>query len=84
MKSGVVRAMDDLGRIVVPKEIRRLLNVKEGDLFEIIIDEQHRIVLIPCKLQCVACGDTHEEELRQVNGVHLCPECIKKFGGART
>ena len=38
--SGVIRRMDDLGRVVIPKEIRRKLCVKEGDPFEISYDEK--------------------------------------------
>ena len=39
MKStGIVRRIDDLGRIVIPKEIRRQLRVKEGDPFELFLD----------------------------------------------
>lgn len=39
--TGIVRRMDDLGRIVIPKEIRRKIGVKEGDPFEIYITEDH-------------------------------------------
>lgn len=37
--TGIVRRMDDLGRIVIPKEIRRNIGAKEGDPFEIYIGE---------------------------------------------
>lgn len=33
--TGIVRRMDDLGRVVIPKEIRRTLNIREGDALEI-------------------------------------------------
>ena len=40
MKStGIVRRIDDLGRIVIPREIRRTLHIKEGDPFEILVDD---------------------------------------------
>lgn len=39
-ETGVIRRMDDLGRIVIPKEIRRLLNLKEGDALELFLHEQ--------------------------------------------
>lgn len=35
METGIVRQVDDLGRVVIPKEIRRTLNIKEGDPLEI-------------------------------------------------
>ena len=38
VKTGVVRRIDDLGRIVIPKEIRRTLGVHEGDPFEIMLE----------------------------------------------
>ncbi len=37
MKTGIIRRIDDLGRLIVPKEIRRELRIKEGDAFEISI-----------------------------------------------
>jgi len=43
--SGIVRRIDNLGRIVVPKEIRRKMNVREGDPVEIFIDESGKIIL---------------------------------------
>lgn len=38
--TGIVRRIDDLGRVVIPKEIRRTLHIKEGDLLEIYTDER--------------------------------------------
>lgn len=38
MKSGIIRRIDDLGRIAIPKEIRRQVGIQEGDPLEIILD----------------------------------------------
>ena len=38
MKSGIIRRIDDLGRIVIPKEIRKAIGVKEGDPLELCFD----------------------------------------------
>ena len=43
--TGVVRRIDDLGRIVIPKELRRTMRIKEGDSLEIFIDGNERVVL---------------------------------------
>ena len=43
--TGIVRRIDDLGRIVIPKEIRRSMRIYEGDPLEIFFDTDHNIVL---------------------------------------
>ena len=43
--TGIVRRIDDLGRVVVPKEIRRTLKIREGDPLEIYTDHEGEIVL---------------------------------------
>lgn len=43
--TGVVRRIDDLGRVVIPKEIRRTLRIKEGDPLEIFTDKEGKILL---------------------------------------
>ena len=43
--TGVVRRIDDLGRVVIPKEIRRTLRIKEGDPLEIFTDREGEIIL---------------------------------------
>ena len=42
--TGVVRRIDDLGRIVIPKEIRRTLRIKEGDPLEIFTDKEGEVI----------------------------------------
>ncbi len=43
--TGVVRRIDDLGRVVIPKEIRRTLRIKEGDPLEIFTDREGQVIL---------------------------------------
>ena len=43
--TGVVRRIDELGRIVIPKEIRKTLRIREGENLEIFLDDQENIVL---------------------------------------
>lgn len=42
--TGIIRRIDDLGRIVIPKEIRRNMNIREGDPMEIYLDGDNRVV----------------------------------------
>lgn len=41
--TGIVRRIDDLGRVVIPKEIRRTLNIREGDPLEVFVGENGSI-----------------------------------------
>ena len=43
--TGIVRRIDDLGRVVIPKEIRRTLRIKEGTPMEIFTDREGEIIL---------------------------------------
>ena len=43
--TGIVRRIDDLGRVVIPKEIRRTLRIREGDPPQITLTEEHRFIM---------------------------------------
>ncbi|MBO2521102.1 MAG: stage V sporulation protein T [Clostridia bacterium] len=43
--TGIVRRIDDLGRVVIPKEIRRTLRIREGDPLEIFVDREGEVIL---------------------------------------
>lgn len=42
---GIVRRVDDLGRTVIPKDVRKMLDIKEGQPMEILIDNQNNLIL---------------------------------------
>ncbi|MBV8949461.1 MAG: AbrB/MazE/SpoVT family DNA-binding domain-containing protein [Actinobacteria bacterium] len=71
---GMARKVDQLGRIVLPAELRRLFGIREGDLVEIFV-EDNRIVLAKVEEQCVFCGST--TELREYNGKLVCATCVE-------
>jgi transcriptional pleiotropic regulator of transition state genes len=75
---GIVRNTDDLGRITLPIAFRRSLKIDVKDPLDMYIDGQV-ICIKPVKLQCVCCGSNEEEKLVQLNGVHICPSCVKKL-----
>lgn len=78
--TGIVRAVDELGRIVIPKETRRVLNIKEKDSIEFYIDGES-IVLKKYSPGCVFCGNVRDVQIRM--GKKVCGECAadirKKF-----
>ena len=43
--TGIVRRIDDLGRVVIPKEIRRTLRIREGDPSQITLTEEHSFIM---------------------------------------
>lgn len=47
--TGIVRRIDDLGRIVIPKDIRKKLKIEEADAYEIFYDSDNNILLKPLK-----------------------------------
>lgn len=71
--TGIVRRIDDLGRVVIPKSLRRTLNLNEFDPLEIFIDGE-RIILQKYAHGCVICGAIGE--MRQVKGKLVCQGCI--------
>ena len=78
MKStGIIRKVDDLGRIVLPIEIRRTLDIAERDELEIYM-ENDRIVLQKFEPACVFCGSSRNLiTFRQKN---VCGDCVRKMG----
>jgi len=77
MKStGIIRKVDDLGRIVLPIELRRTLDIAERDELE-IFTEDDRIVLRKYEPSCIFCGS--DKSLVSYQGKNVCRECIKKM-----
>lgn len=74
--AGIVRKVDTLGRIVLPMEIRRNMDINESDGLEIFIDED-KIILQKYSRGCSICKSM--EDLVTVEGLTLCGDCIKKF-----
>ena len=75
MKStGIVRKVDELGRIVLPIELRRTLNIAEKDSLEIYVDED-AIILRKYQPACIFCDNA--KDIVNYKGKNICPECIK-------
>jgi len=77
MKStGIVRKVDELGRIVLPIELRRTLDIGEKDSLEIFTDE-NSIILRKYQPGCAFCDSA--SDLLTVSGITICLECAKKI-----
>ena len=79
MKStGIVRKVDELGRIVLPIELRRTLDIAEKDSLEIYVDGSS-IVLKKYQPACIFCDDARD--VINFKGKNVCPNCIKELLG---
>jgi len=77
MKStGIVRKVDELGRIVLPIELRRNLRIEVRDPVEIFL-EGDRIILQKYEPACLFCGSSHA--LVQYRGKNVCAQCAKNI-----
>ena len=77
MKStGIVRKVDNLGRIVLPVELRRTLDISIKSDLEIFVDGD-QVILKKYIPNCVFCGN--REELTEYTGKMVCAHCIKKL-----
>ncbi len=77
MKStGIIRKVDNLGRIVLPIELRRTMDIAERDELEIYM-ENDRIILQKFELACIFCGSSRG--LISYRRKNVCQECIKKM-----
>ncbi|MDH6430252.1 MULTISPECIES: AbrB/MazE/SpoVT family DNA-binding domain-containing protein [Paenibacillus] len=74
--TGIVRQLDGLGRIVIPMELRRTMNIKDGDGLEIFV-EGEKIVLRKYAPGCTLCGSL--EGIEYFSGKPICHTCISKI-----
>ena len=77
MKStGIVRKVDELGRIVLPIEMRRTLDIEEKDALEIYV-EGSSVILKKYKPSCIFCDTT--KDIVVFKGKNICPKFLKEL-----
>lgn len=77
MKStGITRKIDELGRIVLPIELRRSLEIGEKDAVEIYVEDDS-IILKKFRTSCIFCGS--EENIIDFKGKSVCADCIAQL-----
>lgn len=76
--TGVVRKVDELGRVVIPVELRRTMGISEKDALEIFTDDE-KIILKKYSPGCIFCGQI--EGITNYKGKYLCDDCIQEIQG---
>jgi transcriptional pleiotropic regulator of transition state genes len=77
MKStGIVRKIDELGRIVIPMELRKTLNIDIKDPLEIFVDED-KVILTKYEPSCIFCDSS--KNMHTFNNKNICQECFDKL-----
>lgn len=77
MKStGIVRKIDDLGRMVIPIELRKTMNINKKDPMEIFVDGD-KIILRKYEPACIFCGSA--DNIIEFEGRTICGNCQKKI-----
>lgn len=74
--TGITRRVDPLGRIVLPKELRKTFNIQENDPLEIYVDGD-TIVLKKYQPACIFCGEA--SEVVNYKGKKICKKCLKEL-----
>ncbi len=74
--TGMVRRVDDLGRIVLPMELRRMMDIAVRDELEIFLDDE-RIILQKYEKTCVFCGSP--KGLINYRSKSICQECLREI-----
>jgi transcriptional pleiotropic regulator of transition state genes len=78
---GIVRKVDILGRIVIPKELRDALDIEDKDPLEIFVEDD-RIILKKYNPSCIFCGSSNDVVLYKEK--LICEECIKSISSRNT
>ncbi|MGN1094962.1 MAG: AbrB/MazE/SpoVT family DNA-binding domain-containing protein [Eubacteriales bacterium] len=74
--TGVVRRIDELGRIVLPIEIRKNLGIDNRDAVEIFVDND-KVILKKYEPSCIFCGNA--DNVLMYSGKLICQDCAKKI-----
>lgn len=74
--TGIARPVDPLGRVVIPVELRRSLDIKTDDLLEVFVEGEY-IMLKKNEPKCVLCGGT--EGIVKVHDKNVCAACVEEL-----
>lgn len=78
MKStGIVRSIDELGRIVLPMELRKTMDINSRDKLEIYV-EGANVILTKHQESCIFCGSS--DDVIEYKNHNICKKCIEDLG----
>ncbi|GGE19557.1 AbrB family transcriptional regulator [Marinithermofilum abyssi] len=77
--TGIVRKVDELGRIVLPVELRRTMDIDVRDPLEIYVDGSN-VILKKYSPSCIFCGKV--EEVRAYRNKNVCVQCLTELASA--
>jgi len=77
--TGIVRKVDELGRVVLPMELRKTFDIKIKDAMEIYVDDE-TIILKKYEPACIFCGNANDTV--NYTGKNICKECVGKLADA--
>ena len=74
--TGITRKVDELGRVVLPVELRRTLDIAEKDVLEIYV-ENDSVILKKYEPACIFCDNARN--VINFKGKNVCPSCIREL-----
>lgn len=74
--TGIIRKVDELGRIVLPKELRKMLSIGDNEPVEIYVEEE-KIILRKYQPYCSFCGSS--EGITEFKGKKICAACLDEL-----
>ena len=77
--TGIIRKVDELGRVVLPIETRKLFGIEEKDSVKILVDKKNgQIILQKVSEMCIKCQSI--ENLKEIkSGLYICDSCIAEL-----
>lgn len=77
--TGMTRKVDDLGRVVVPAEMRKSFGIREGDYLDISVEDD-RIILVKRQNACIFCRSAND--LKEFRGRMVCATCSDELSAS--
>ena len=78
--TGIVRSIDKLGRVVIPKELRKTYGLSVEDSVEIFVNDDNQIILKKYEPACMFCNRT--DDIIIYEGKSICKDCLERINNS--